>query len=76
MEIEEKILLSKQIDKLERDLNTKNIEYKMGYQSGLFDVMELINKLPIPRVVGTCCDDNETALKNKIRLADIDRCVK
>ena len=47
MTIEEKRLLAKQIDKLERDLNTKNIEYKMGYQSGLFDVMELINKLPI-----------------------------
>jgi len=46
MTIEEKRLLAKQIDKLERDLNTKNIEYKMGYQSGLFDVMELINKLP------------------------------
>lgn len=28
------------------------------------------------RVVGTCCDDKETALKNKIRLADIDRCAK
>jgi hypothetical protein len=47
MTIEEKRLLAKQIDKLERDLNTEYIEYKMGYQSGLFDVMELINKLPI-----------------------------
>ena len=37
---------------------------------------ELHKQLTIPRVVGTCCDDNETALKNKIRLADIDRCVK
>jgi hypothetical protein len=46
MTIEEKTLLAKQIDKLERDLNTEYIEYKMGYQSGLFDVMELINKLP------------------------------
>ena len=56
MTIEEKILLAKQIDKLERDLNTKNIEYKMGYQSVLFDVMELINKLPI-HVVSKCdCD--------------------
>ncbi len=50
MTIEEKRLLAKQIDKLERDLNTENIEYKMGYQSGLFDVMELINKLPIHNV--------------------------
>ena len=53
MTIEEKTLLAKQIDKLERDLNTKNIEYKMGYQSGLFDVMELINKLPIHDVSKT-----------------------
>tara|TARA_B110000014_G_C19822993_1_gene426975 strand:+ start:441 stop:662 length:222 start_codon:yes stop_codon:yes gene_type:complete len=35
-----------------------------------------IEQLTIPRVVGTCCDDKETALKNKIRLADIDRCAK
>lgn len=27
-------------------------------------------------VVSTCCYDSYTALKNKIRLADIDRCAK
>ena len=64
MTIEEKRLLAKQIDKLERDLNTKNIEYKMGYQSGLFDVMELINKLPIHDVIGSFwSDDAITRLK-------------
>tara|TARA_B110000093_G_C12900071_1_gene380019 strand:+ start:769 stop:990 length:222 start_codon:yes stop_codon:yes gene_type:complete len=35
-----------------------------------------IEQLTIPRVVSSFCDDNETALKNKIRLADIDRCAK
>tara|TARA_R110002072_G_scaffold194000_1_gene351201 strand:+ start:90 stop:329 length:240 start_codon:yes stop_codon:yes gene_type:complete len=67
MTIEEKILLSKQIDKLERDLNTKNIEYKMGYQSGLFDVMELINKLPIHVVSKSfyCIDEKDRLIKCK-----------
>lgn len=40
------------------------------------DICDLINLLTIPVVVSTCCDDKETALKNKIRLADIDRCAK
>ncbi|MFT6879113.1 MAG: hypothetical protein ACJARG_000037 [Arcticibacterium sp.] len=35
-----------------------------------------IEQLNIPRVVSSFCDDNETALKNKIRLSDIDRCAK
>ena len=37
---------------------------------------ELKEQLTIPRVVSTCCDDQETALKNKIRLDDLDRCAK
>jgi hypothetical protein len=42
----------------------------------LLDYVNKLEQLTIPRVVGTCCDDKETALKNKIRLADIDRCAK
>jgi hypothetical protein len=32
--------------------------------------------LTIPVVVSSFCDDKDIALKNKIRLADIDRCAK
>tara|TARA_R110000851_G_scaffold258279_1_gene410719 strand:- start:740 stop:961 length:222 start_codon:yes stop_codon:yes gene_type:complete len=35
-----------------------------------------IEQLTIPRVVSTCCDDKDISLKNKIKLADIDRCAK
>lgn len=36
----------------------------------------LEKQLTIPVVVGTCCDGSDIALKNKIRLADLDRCAK
>jgi hypothetical protein len=50
-------------------LENENSNLK-GYIEGLE------KQLTIPRVVSMCCDDKETALKNKIRLADIDRCAK
>ena len=49
------------------------------------DLLELITdfievdrqkQLHIHGVVSTCCDEIDIALKNKIRLADLDRCAK
>jgi hypothetical protein len=53
--------------KLVKILQEENKKLK-GYIEGLE------KQLIIPVVVGMCCDD--IALKNKIRLVDLDRCVK
>jgi hypothetical protein len=53
-------------DKL-HSLKNENKKLK-GYIEGLE------KQLIIPGVVGMCCDD--IALKNKIRLVDLDRCAK
>ena len=52
-----------------RSLENENNKLK-GYIEGLE------KQLTIPVVVGTCCDGSDVALKNKIRLADLDRCSK
>ena len=41
-------------------------------------ILQICNKqqLPINVVVSSFCDDKDITLKNKIRLADIDRCAK
>jgi hypothetical protein len=50
-------------------LENENNKLK-GYIEGLE------KQLNISVVVGTCCDGSDIALKNKIRLADLDRCAK
>lgn len=48
---QEKTFISREFDKLENQLNSNYALYKNGYQSALFDALEVVNKLPIYSVI-------------------------
>lgn len=48
---QEKTFIAREFDKLENQLDSKYALYENGYQSGLFDALEVVNKLPIHNVV-------------------------
>ena len=49
---QEKTFIAREFDKLENQLDSKYSLYENGYQSALFDALEVVNKLPIHTVVG------------------------
>ena len=61
---QEKTFIAREFDKLENQLDSKYALYENGYQSALFDALEVVNKLPIHGVVGSFwSDDAITRLK-------------
>ena len=54
---QEKIFIAREFDKLEKQLDSKYALYENGYQSGLFDALEVVNKLPIHSVSHRFSDD-------------------
>ena len=49
---QEKTFITKEFDKLENQLDSNYALYENGYQTALFDALEVVNKLPIHNVVG------------------------
>ena len=47
---QEKTFIAREFDKLENQLDSKYALYENGYQSALFDALEVVNKLPIHNV--------------------------
>ena len=47
---QEKTFIAREFDKLENQLDSKHALYENGYQSALFDALEVVNKLPIHNV--------------------------
>jgi hypothetical protein len=43
---QEKTFIAKEFDKLENKLDSEYALYENGYQSALFDALEVVNKLP------------------------------
>lgn len=47
---QEKTFIAREFDKLENRLDSNYALYENGYQSALFDALEVVNKLPIHNV--------------------------
>ena len=50
---QQKTFIAREFDKLENRLDSKYALYENGYQSALFDTLEVVNKLPIHNVSDT-----------------------
>lgn len=65
---QEKTFIAREFDKLENKLDSKQALYENGYRSGLFDALEVVNKLPIHNVSNCECKNlpyGEIAISSK-----------